>query len=759
MKTDKCSGCSACYNICPVNAIKMEEDIEGFKYPVIDKTLCTNCGLCEKVCNSDKFINKKNPACYAFMAEDKIRSKSASGGVFPVLAYHFIKNGGYVCGAIFDNDWSVKHIVSDKPEDIEKMRSSKYLQSDIGNCYKEIKKLLDKNISVLFTGTPCQVSGLKSFLQKDYDNLFCLDLICHGVPSAKIFKKHLKENFDNITDINFRDKSKDGWGIVLSITHNQQKSYYDDNDYYTLFLKNATLRKNCYECEYNKLPRQGDMTIGDFWGIEKYSKKINDKLGTSVILINNAKGKNLLKILQQNAKLCKKVPIRYAKRRNRDIYAPSIPHPNRNKLNVDKLSINENRRLILDDKCDCMILNFWYSVNYGAALTAYGVICLLKKLGINAKTINYGHDKYTGTFSENFGKKYLNLTNLCKSYDDFLDLNNNCKTFIVGSDQVWNDVITQFRIPKIPCSIYYLNFVKNNAKRLSYAASFGAYKFESSNEYREIFQHLINQFDAVSVREHFGKDILKNEFNINSTQLIDGAFHIPMNELIKMTDQYPALNEKYIAYFQLPYYKARKSEYNIVLEISKKLQIPLKKINFDSEMPVEQWLSIIKNAEFIISDSYHATVFSIIFNKPFVQIIHANSQDRFDSLFKLLETENNSIGQYETDLNFDKIFVKRDWEKINKIIAREVKRAEEWMQQAINMPVKDKINYDIENFMIAQSLLDKEKLLICTNKTKFITKYTKYKILSNILFGKKRQYYKNKGIKFKQYMDIIKHAK
>ena len=176
-------------------------------------------------------------------------------------------------------------------------------------------------------------------------------------------------------------------------------------------------------------------------------------------------------------------------------------------------------------------------------------------------------------------------------------------------------------------------------------------------------------------------------------------------------------------------------------------------------MPVEQWLSIIKNAEFIISDSYHATVFSIIFNKPFVQIIHANSQDRLDSLFKLLETENNSLRQYETDLNFDKIFVKRDWEKINKIIAREVKRAEEWMQQAINMPVKDKINYDIENFMIAQSLLDKEKLLICTNKTKFITKYTKYKILSNILFGKKRQYYKNKGIKFKQYMDIIKHAK
>ncbi len=767
LKQETCSGCGACYNICPQNAIKMEENSEGFKYPVIDKTLCTNCGLCGKICYTDKFNNSPNPSCYAFMASDKIRLKSASGGVFPVLAYHFINNGGYVAGAVWDKDWSVKHIVSNRPDDIEKMRSSKYLQSDIGKCYKEIKLLLDKNINVLFTGTPCQVSGLKSYLQKDYKNLFCLDLICHGVPSAKVFQKYLKENFNNVEYINFREKIYTGWGIDLKIKDKDKTFRVDDSDYYKLFLKNAILRESCYSCEYNKFPRQGDITIGDFWGIDKYKKKIDDNLGTSVITTNNSKGDKLLKILSKNAKIFKKVPIKYAKKGNRNLCLPSTVHKNREMFfeNLDKLSINKNKRFVLDDKCDCMVLNFWYSVNYGAALTGYGVICLLEKLGLNAKTINYVSDKinpekFMDTFSYKFGKKYLNLTSPCQNFDDFINLNQNCKNFIVGSDQVWADFITWSHHTNVTKSIYYLDFVKDNARKLSYAASFGAYKYESSNEDRAIFKHFINQFDAISVRESFGENILKHEFNIDSTQLIDGAFNIPMSKLIKMTNEYLPTDEKYIAYFCLPYFDLSKAEDDIADKISQKLQIPLKKIAFDKTMPVEKWLSLIKNAEFVISDSYHAIVFSIIFNRPFVQIIQAKSQDRFDSLFNLLEIENNSIGIFEKNLDFDKIFVKRDWEKINKIIERETKRAENWMKEALNTPVKDKSSFQASNFIISKTLLDKEQLdekfYICLNKNKIIRKYLKYKILSKILTGKKRHYYENKRVKYKQYIRIIR---
>lgn len=771
LKKDLCSGCEACYSICPRNAITMEENSEGFRYPVIDKALCTNCGLCEKICHGEKFINNKNPECYAYMADDDIRKKSASGGVFPVLAYHFINNGGYVCGAVWDSDWSVKHIVSNKAEDIEKMRSSKYLQSRIENCYKEIKALLDRGTKVLFTGTPCQVNGLKSFLRKDYKNLFCVDLICHGVPSAKVFKKYLQENFQNVEYFNFRDKGRNGWGVEPAIIANGgTKIYIDDCDYYKLFLANSIFRKCCTQCNFNRIPRQGDITIGDFCGIANYKKKMDDGIGTSVITVNNTNGQQLLKILMYcKPKLLKKVPVKYAIRSNGNLYRASTLHPNRNLFfnNLDRLTVKENCQIAIEDKCDCMVLNFWYSVNYGAALTGYGVICLLKKLGLNAKTINYVSAlqdlNYKGSFSEKFAQKYMNLSKRCESYDDFLNLNKNCKNFIVGSDQVWADFVTYSHHTNVTKSIYYLDFVQNGGRKLAYSASFGAYKYESSNEDRAIFRHFVEQFDAISVRESFGKDILKNEFGLDSTQLIDGAFHIPYNELLQMTDEYPAEKEKYVAYFCLPYYELSSAEENIAVQISKKLQLPLKKVLFDKTMPVEQWLSIIRNAEFVVSDSYHAAVFSIIFNRPFVQIVHAKSQDRFESLFNLLELENNSVYKFDTELDFNKIFVKRDWEKVNRIIRQEVQRAEDWMKNALSLTVKDRTNYNAANYLITKSLLKNEQLeerfYVSLNRDKIYRRYLRYKILSKIMSGKKRAYYTEKRDKFKKYVKILRENK
>ena len=780
LKTAKCSGCGACYNICPQHAIEMKEDIYGFKYPSIDKTLCTDCGLCEKICNTNDFNNIKNPACYAFMADDKTRSKSASGGVFPSLANYFINNGGYVCGAVWDKelndkqekggtpsklsrDWSVKHIVSNRPDDIEKMRSSKYLQSDTGNCYKEIKSLLDKNIKVLFTGTPCQVNGLKSFLRKDYANLYCVDLICHGVPSAGMFKKYLAENFKNVEYINFREKSRTGWGLDFKIKENNKVRYLENSEYYKMFLNDVILRESCYSCEYNKLPRQGDITMGDFWRITKYSKKLDDKLGTSVITVNNSKGEKLLKILKNNSKLCKKVPLKYALRGNPNLYRPSIPHKNREDFlkRFDKMTFKENYQYTLEDKCDCMVINFWFTGNYGACLTAYGVICLLQKLGLNAKTINYVSAdqvrKFKDGFSEKFGEKYLNLTNPVENYEDFLDLNKNCKTFIAGSDQIWSDLVTYSHHCKATQSIYYLDFAAPDAKKITYATSFGVAECKNSAKDKIIFKHFVKQFDAISVRESSGKDIMKNEFGIDTTQLIDGAFNIPMSKLTEMTDLYPPSGEKYAAYYCLPYYKSDKSkEDDIAHRISEKLNLPLKKVPYDKTIPVEKWLSIIKNAEFVISDSYHAVIFSIIFNKPFVQIMRAKAQARFDSLFDLLEMENNSIGRFEKELDFEKIFVKRDWEKINKIIEKEVKRAEVWMKQALDAPVKDKSSYAMTNFLISKSLVDEGTAGICSNKARILSKYFYYKLLSKIFPGKKRSYYKYKSMLYRPYYKVIK---
>lgn len=758
----KCTGCTACFATCPLGAITMIENNEGFETPKVDEKICTKCGLCQKNCPvlNTSYKNTTNPKCFAFMADDKIRQESASGGAFPLLAYHFLELDGYVAGAIWDKNWGVKHIVSNKKEDIELMRGSKYLQSSMENCYKEIKELLIANKKVLFTGTPCQVAGLKSFLSKDYENLYTAEIICHGTPSPKVFKKYLEENFDinSLNKIKFRSKKR-GWGCgILEIESKNKIIELERNEYYEAFLKNVTLKKSCGECKFNMLPRQADITIGDFWGINKFNKKYNDEKGTSVILVNNPKGKILLEILNKSSKLLRKVPIKYAIPHNHNIINSSKLHPKRDVFfhNIDILSINQNVNKILDDNCDCMLINLWSTVNYGASLTCFGVKNLLEKLGKNVKVINYVPNlklKYKNSFAENFAKKYLNLTKPIKSYEDLLDLNKHCKIFVAGSDQIFHPNVMTSHRDNVTTSMYLLDFVKSSNKKLSYAPSFGDAKFDANEQFKFIFAHFIKQFDALSVREDDGIDILKNDFNIdNAEQLIDGAFHIPISTLNDMTKDYQT-NEKYIACYVLPYYRKNKWYRKYLKTISNELNLPIKELKFNPKTPLEEWIAFIKNAEFVISDSYHAIVFSIIFNKNFVQVKNATSQSRFESLFRVLNIENNSIDKFST---FDKetIFVKRNWQSINQNINKEILKAEDWMKKALETEKKSFVDKDFENFVIIRQTLDnlkyKELLKLIKNRHKYLTEYYFYKIFKNFCFGKKRKVIKEKIIKLKE---------
>lgn len=333
------------------------------------------------------------PKAYAIMANDDLRLKSSSGGVFPILANSFVENNGYVSGAVFDSDWKVKHIVSDKIEDIELMKDSKYVQSSTAECFKEIKTLLDSDKKVLFTGTPCQVAGLRSFLKIEYDNLYCIDLICHGVPAQKVFDKYLEENFnkDEIKTFKFRDKQISGWfqGNCSSVTLNNKP--VSNNDYILLFFKNLILKEACFSCKFAKIPRCGDLTMGDLWGKENKDKKINDGLGTSVVLVNNTKGQKLFDILKKESKKSKKVSLKKVIKGNPNLVAPTKKPLNYELFwqNYDKMTLSENKKFIFENKSDCMITNYWFAVNYGATLTCFGVQCLMEKLGLSAKVINF----------------------------------------------------------------------------------------------------------------------------------------------------------------------------------------------------------------------------------------------------------------------------------------------------------------------------------------------------------------------------------
>jgi len=300
---DNCVGCAACYQACPHHAIEMKEDDEGFLMPVIDREKCTSCHLCQKVC---PVLNRKEseafqPKCYATKNKDKeVLKDSSSGGIFSILAQSFLKSGGVVYGAFFDAG-STYHIRIDDCNDLYKIRGSKYMQSSLVDVFSKIKKDLEEKREVLFSGTPCQISAIKSFLKKEYANLYSIGVICHGVINEKLWKKYADEigiAKENYQYFNFRDKGN-GWNIAsVSYFKNDKKKVVEflEDPLMYLYLKNYIFRKSCYQCKFKGLNHiQADIMLGDYWGIHLCHPEFFDKAGISSVIINSKKGEKLLK--------------------------------------------------------------------------------------------------------------------------------------------------------------------------------------------------------------------------------------------------------------------------------------------------------------------------------------------------------------------------------------------------------------------------------------------------------------------------------
>lgn len=300
----KCNGCRACLQVCPKNAIEMIKDELGFEYSKINKEKCINCGKCIRVCPEiakPKNNNTEIPKVYAaWNKNEEVRLSSTSGGIFSLVAQNIMSDGGYVSGAVYNNENMVEHIVTNKIEDIPRLRQSKYIQSNLKNVFTDIKVLLDKGEKVLFVGCPCQNAGIKNFLDKEYENLYTMDFVCFGVNSPVALKKYLgyleKKFVSKVKTIQFRNKDMNGWkknNIKIEF-YNGEVLYSDIfNDlFYKGFIrvKSLYLRESCYNCSFKNFPRVADITIGDFWGVRK---KYDDNKGTSLIMVNSQKGKKL----------------------------------------------------------------------------------------------------------------------------------------------------------------------------------------------------------------------------------------------------------------------------------------------------------------------------------------------------------------------------------------------------------------------------------------------------------------------------------
>lgn len=312
-----CCGCRSCEQVCTHQALHFEEDKEGFLYPVLDNTLCVNCGICGTVCplmNPEKSQNKEDGNAYAAQYLDRNDLKtSSSGGGFIAIAKYVLNKGGVVYGAAYQNGPNVAHERVDNLYDLEKLKGSKYVQSDTGNSYSIVKKDLKEGRIVYFTGTPCQVAGLKLFLRKKYENLITSDLICHGTPSPKIFQntvKHIEKQLNaDFKDYSFRDKNIRGWNCsstsYYKLRSNERNIYLnyskDMEAYFNAFISGHLMRMNCYKCPFANSHRCGDITLADYWGVRKKMPDFPSiNKGVSLLIVNSEKGKLLMSELTKS---------------------------------------------------------------------------------------------------------------------------------------------------------------------------------------------------------------------------------------------------------------------------------------------------------------------------------------------------------------------------------------------------------------------------------------------------------------------------
>ena len=327
--TEKCTGCSACFNTCTHQAITLVENQQGFLYPIVDVVKCIKCNHCKTVCpaNYQTLPNNYLHVYAALVKDDDERSKSTSGGIFACLAQKVIKAGGYVYGVIVDEHLVVRHVEAHSTEVFEQQRHSKYVQSNIGLTYQQARKRLNNGEQVLFSGTPCQIAGLRNYLKKDYPNLLTVDILCHGVPSPGMFRKYINSEEEisgnKMQKILFRSKVI-GWkkSFCVRIFDNGAEADWGDT-FVPGFLKNYYLRESCYSCEYTTEKRQGDITLGDYWGYQESAPEYieDDDKGISLVIINTEKGLNAFKNIHKEIAFATRT-MDDAKRGNAVLYKP-----------------------------------------------------------------------------------------------------------------------------------------------------------------------------------------------------------------------------------------------------------------------------------------------------------------------------------------------------------------------------------------------------------------------------------------------------
>lgn len=727
---DNCTGCSACLNACPQDAVRMVENHEGFIMPCVNAASCIKCGKCVAVCpvlNNFDNGNAKLPSAFAFQAPDAIRAESSSGGMFTVLASIILSKGGVVCGAIFDKEFGVHHAIAQNIAEMAPMRSSKYVQSYPHLIYREIKSLLEQDKYVLFSGTPCQIAGLRAFLDKSYERLLCVDIICHGVPPQGLLKKHLSEiaHGRKIKQVNFRDK-RFGWtSLKLNIEFNDGNSYEGDNmsdAYEKGFHPNLFLRRTCADCKFCEFPRQGDLTMGDFWGVEQIMPEFADGKGCSLIYVNNEKGESFVEVINRLHMNIKTFDLEPNRLKNRTT-AKCAPHPMRvrffrlNKSNSLGEAVNKS----LADTYDVGCVGIYSVPNFGGAMTYYALYKVLEDMGYRTLMIERPNSaEHKPSSIETIYEKEVYPSNaLAKIYEDknaMFELNDICDTFIVGSDQLFNDYLYNSYDRFVN-----LDWVRDNKHKISYAASFGHEHIWSNEDTRAELSYYMQKYDYFSTREDSGVSICNEKFGVNATHVLDPVFLCDKKHYEDFSaSSNDSNNDEYIfSYILDPNDDKQKIITNMSL-CNNLNYILYGEFGNDNDFYLKvtrekfnQQLYDIIHSNFIITDSFHGVCFALIFHKNF--ICFANNKrgyTRFVSLLSPLNLLNRIVSTFsEYESRHHEFSAPIDYLMVDKKLNELKNKSYEWLSNALaNRKLKSLSDLDITRKMMfaMKSTLTKE---------------------------------------------------
>jgi len=705
-----CTGCGACYNKCPVGAITMKLDEEGFLAPHINESKCVDCGLCYKSCPAINPVElNSKPDTYAVWADDEIRMKSSSGGMFTLLAKTVFDKGGVVCGARYTDDYmGVYHAWAKNMEELAPLRGSKYVQSDTRKTYAEAKKYLDENKVVLYTGCPCQIAGLYKYLGKEYDNLYTADLVCHGQNSITAYWSYITEYADGkkIEKVDFRDKTFYGWStptVVYFKDGTVKKTPWNNNVWYEGFLNGIINRESCYSCPYANDTRVGDVTLADCWQVHRINPDYDDRRGTSLVLVNSKKGERIFEEAKRNMKLCKSVPLKEMRKYNAQLNRPSPRSPYR-KYFFSHLNQGYHKALWYGKgmRFDAGIVGWWFASNYGSSLTYYALATILisqGKLPIFIripKLDNTSWDRDAQQTIDFIGKRFR-IANY-RDIGHLKEVNHFCDSFMVGSDQMWTPLAVN-----LVGYTFFLDFVNLDKKKIAFSTSFGQDNFNGTPKVCATVRDYLSRFDAISVREYTGVDVCEKTFGVKAEQVIDPVFLCSSEQYDEMlTDVNIKVPKKYLLCYILdPTPEKEAAAKDIAekegLEILSILsmrdyELNSKKWHAGTNVPrpsTEEFLYYVKNCSYLLTDSHHGACMGIIYKRPYAAITNASrGVTRFETVAKALGLEDRVLYDPKDALRSKKIHAPINYEKVERAIEKQKASAMKWLDNAFNAKTK-----------------------------------------------------------------------